>query len=167
MCSLCTLPIYRFSLCREHWKLDQQDKYHCTWNRCLNPVFSLTLCRTHYRAAYVSCAHPHCNKPSFCKQVCKYHYYKKQLLPLKICQYCDKSVYMDNVCFYHFTWRTCSSCNTKIFSKGLCQKHYMKQWRQRSSDDSNNGATANNDRTPDIDRTNPAKICHIPETQSS
>jgi hypothetical protein len=131
MCSLCNLPIYRFSLCREHWKLDQQDKYHCTWNRCLNPVFSLTLCRTHYRAAYVSCAHPHCKKSSFCKQVCKYHYYKKQLLPLKICQYCDKQVYMDNVCFYHFTWRTCSSCDTKIFSKGLCQKHYMKQWRQQ------------------------------------
>jgi len=166
MCSLCNLPIYRFSLCREHWKLDQKDKYHCTWNKCLNPVFSLTLCRTHYRAAYVSCAHPTCNKSSYCKQVCRYHYYKKQFLPLKICQYCDKQEYMDNVCFYHFTCRKCSACDARVFSNGLCQKHYMKEWRQRSSS-LNRGATTNKDTTPDIDATNPAKICHMPEIQSS
>ena len=164
MCTLCTQPVYRFSLCQKHWKLEQQDKYHCTWYHCLNPVFSLTLCRTHYRTASVSCAHPTCTKPSFCRQVCRSHYYKQQFTPLQLCKHCDKSVYMEKVCFYHFTWRNCTSCDTTVFSQGLCQKHYMQQWRQSSA---KRGATINNETRPDSEATNPAKTCHMPVIHSS
>lgn len=103
--------------------------YHCTWHNCVRPVFALTLCRNHYRAFRVPCAWHDCPRLSYCRQVCAHHYRKKQFPPIVHCSDCNQPAYIDNKCFYHFTARTCIQCNTKVFSKQLCQRHYMQQWR--------------------------------------
>lgn len=162
MCSICSQPIYRSHLCKHHWT---RDGYHCTWKHCIAPVFSLTLCRAHYRAANVPCAHEGCRKPSFCRQVCATHYRRGEFVPIRSCSLCSRDLYMNDFCFYHFTCRQCLQCEAPVFSNGLCQKHYMRVWRQRSS--ANSGATTSTDTKADAEITNPEKTCHIPETQSS
>ena len=103
--------------------------YHCTWHNCTRPVFALTLCRNHFRAFRVPCAWTDCTRVSYCRQVCAHHYRKKQFPPIVVCVECDQPAYIDNKCFYHFTTRSCIQCNSKVFSKQLCQRHYMQQWR--------------------------------------
>ncbi len=138
--------------------------YHCTWHGCNRPIFSLTLCRTHYRAANVTCVLEGCQRPSFCKQVCSYHY-RKNMIPSQVhCQDCERPLYMNGKCFYHFTERACILCGNTVFSKQLCQAHYMSERRQLRK---TKGATANMDTRPDTIATTPVMTNHIPEIQSS
>ena len=143
--------------------------YHCTWHRCHRPVLALTLCRHHYRAYRVSCAWPHCSNLSHCRQVCAAHYRKKQFPPVNYCTDCHQPSYIDNKCFYHYTARTCIQCNHKVFSKQLCQKHYMRQWRtaQVYESESKSGCTKQTETSPETSITFPTTNHHNPETHSS
>lgn len=104
--------------------------YHCTWRHCSRPVFSLTLCRGHFRAFRVQCAWPECQTTSYCRQVCAKHYRKKEFPPVQLCLQCAQPSYIDNKCFYHYTQRQCIQCNRRVFSKQLCQTHYMQAYRK-------------------------------------
>lgn len=106
--------------------------YHCTWRSCQCPVFALTLCRNHYRAFRVSCAWTDCQRVSYCRQVCAHHYRKKQFPPVQHCSDCLQPSYIDNKCFYHYTTRLCVRCPSAVYSKQLCQRHYMQQWRKQT-----------------------------------
>lgn len=107
------------------------NAYHCTWRRCQRPVFSLTLCRGHFRAFKVPCAWPLCHRVSFCRQVCARHYRKKEFVERVRCESCQQSVYIGRKCFYHYTTRTCIRCDSKVFSRQLCQRHYMREYREK------------------------------------
>ena len=104
--------------------------YHCTWRHCSRPVFSLTLCRGHFRSFRVQCAWPDCQTSSYCRQVCAKHYRKKEFPPVQLCSQCAQPSYIDNKCFYHYTERQCIQCNRKVFSRQLCQTHYMQAYRK-------------------------------------
>lgn len=165
MLSCCKESPYKEKLCRVCWRAKKETQYHCTWPNCIRPVFALTLCRSHYRQINVECIHPSCHRPSYCKQVCAHHYRKKEFLPIVQCSECTRPMYMDQKCFYHFTYRSCLQCKGTVFSKQLCHKHYMRQYRlQRLAV---KGPTINNDTRPDATNIVPEIMNQSPETHSS
>lgn len=161
----CTSSPYRSGLCRTCWHKKKSDEYHCTWPNCLRPVFALTLCRGHFRRINVMCAWPDCSKPSYCKQVCSHHYRKREFPDRIVCSACTRSVYMENKCFYHFTSRSCIECSDTVFSKQLCRKHYMRQYRRQRF--AINGPTTSNDARADNVKMDPDTINQRPLIQSS
>lgn len=163
MCLKCSEPIHRRGLCYQHWKEARAQRYHCTWQRCINPIFALTLCRNHYRAANVRCLVKACKQPSFCKQVCQYHYRKKVFVAKQLCSECRQCVYMNGKCFKHFIGRSCLQCSRPTFSKQLCQQHYMRRWRQVRR----TGPTINIETQPETERTMPETTNQRPIIHSS
>ena len=163
----CTSNPYKSNLCRKCWREYKESLYHCTWPNCIRPVFALTLCRNHYRQINVECAWPLCHRPSYCKQVCAHHYRKKDFPPKIECSQpeCIRPMYMHGKCFYHFTCRTCTECNKPVFSKQLCQRHYMRQYRNHRF--TNIGPTINKERSPAADNAVPEIINHSALSQSS
>jgi hypothetical protein len=165
MLSCCTESPYKEKLCRACWRAKKEMQYHCTWPNCIRPVFALTLCRSHYRQINVECVHAQCHRPSYCRQVCAHHYRKKQFLPVVTCSECTRPTYMDQKCFYHFTYRSCLQCQGTVFSKQLCRKHYMRQYRlQRLAV---KGPITNNETRPDASNIVPETMNHSPESHSS
>lgn len=166
MCTRCNKLSFRKHLCYEHWKESRSSRYHCTWSSCTSPLFALTLCRTHYRAANVDCNVDSCRRPVYCKQVCSYHYRKGIIPPLRICDMCEQSVYMNRKCFTHFIHRTCIQCGNPAFAKQLCQAHYMHK-RRFTQELRNTGPTTKKENTPVTIHMRPDTTNHNPEIQSS
>jgi len=162
MLTCCTSNPYKDNLCKQCFK---KSRYHCTWPNCVRPVFTLTLCRNHYRHINVTCAWPECNRPTYCRQICAHHYRKREFVSKIECGQCERPVYMHNKCFYHFTCRTCTKCTRKVFSKQLCRRHYMREWRAQRS--LVKGPTTNNETRPAATQETPEIIIHMPEIQSS
>lgn len=165
MLSCCVESPYKEKLCRVCWRAKKETEYHCTWPNCLRPVFALTLCRSHYRQINVECAHEHCHRPSYCKQVCAHHYRKKEFTPIIQCSECTRPMYMENKCFYHFTYRSCLKCQGVVFSKQLCHKHYMREYRRQRLEVK--GPITNNDNRPEAISIVPETTIHSPESHSS
>lgn len=163
MCSKCSTAVHRRNLCYAHWKEARAERYHCTWQSCVNPIFALTLCKHHYRAANVHCIVHGCKRPSYCRQVCRHHYRKKTFPPLETCTQCTQPVYMNQKCFRHFIDRTCIQCTRPTFSKQLCRRHYMRRWRQSRS----TGDTTKIDAQPASESTIPETRNHMPSNHSS
>lgn len=165
MKSCCNVEPYKSNMCRNCWNDYRKRQYHCTWPNCLRPVFALTLCRNHYRTAHVNCAWPTCNRPSYCKQVCAHHYRKRKFPLVQQCTECTQPAYMFEKCFYHFTFRTCTECDLKVFAKQLCQRHYMRQYRcQRLSA---KGPMTSNETSEEITSADPDTINQSPDNHSS
>ncbi len=152
--------------CRACLRQRRESEYHCTWHNCLRPVFALTLCRTHYRRINVECAWDTCHRPVYCRQVCAHHYRKRAFPPVVTCTQCERPSYMDGTCFYHFTNRTCRKCAGVVFSKQLCQRHYMREYRRQRRVDTN-GPTTNRETSPDTTSPTPDTKSHMPDTHSS
>lgn len=109
----------------------ERNWHNCSLNKCGRPVFCLTLCRGCYRGFRVKCNVVGCNRQSFCKQVCVYHYRNKVIPPQKRCTEndCNKVSYIEK-CFACFTQTQCLQCDQKSFAKNLCQQHYMVRYRR-------------------------------------
>ena len=165
MNTCCIVSPYKSKMCRACWRRDREQQYHCTWPHCIRPVFTLTLCRTHYRQINVDCAWPECNRPSYCRQVCAHHYRKKEFPTVIQCCECEKPSYMHGKCFYHFTFRNCLECDRKVFSKQLCRRHYMRQYRSQRL--RVNGPTTSNDTNADTESIAPDTTNQSPDNHSS
>jgi hypothetical protein len=165
MKTCCSLHPFKSNLCRQCWRREREQQYHCTWPNCIRPVFTLTLCRTHYRQINVDCAWPDCTRPSYCRQVCAHHYRKREFPPVIQCCECEKPMYMHGKCFYHFTFRNCLECDRKVFSKQLCRRHYMRQYRSQRL--SVNGPTTSSENKADTTHIVPETINQSPESHSS
>lgn len=163
----CLQQPFKSGLCRACYRQRRASEYHCTWHNCLRPVFALTLCRTHYRRIHVECAWDTCHRPVYCRQVCAHHYRKRAFPTVDTCTLCDRQTYMDGKCFYHFTHRTCRKCERIVFSKQLCQRHYMREYRHQRRRVEIKGPTTNSDIKPEKTSPTPDAKSHIPDTQSS
>ena len=137
-CSKCKGVSYRKGLCIVHYKQQAKLQLHCTVCKCHRPVFSHTLCRTHYKSFNTWCRMEDCGKHPIANGMCNYHY-RRNKLPRLECNKCEKTQFMNNLCFKHYMeqypeLRKCIHpvCNRMRVSRGMCRKHYI-SWRRASS----------------------------------